>query len=206
MQQNYEISCMVTIRSKNPDSFMFQSQGIDMTRLQSKSFSIPLIEEETEGQEEEELKDLKSALKNTKEKYGIEGVVSGALYSNYQRKRIEKVCDSLGLKIFAPLWHINQEKEMREILKKGFKFMVVKISADGLDKSWLGKVITEDDIDKLVKLDKKIGFNVAFEGGEAETLMIDGPIFKKRIEIIRAEKILESEHLGVYEIHKAKLV
>jgi diphthine-ammonia ligase len=206
MQQNYDISCMVTMKSKNPDSFMFQSEGIGIAKLQSKSFGIPLLEQETKGEKEKELQDLRKVLGKAKKKYGIEGVVSGALYSNYQRERIEKVCDSLGLKIFSPLWHIDQEQEMRDLIKKGFRFVLVRISADGLSKEWLGKVITNKDIDKLVKLNEKIGFNIAGEGGEFETVMVDGPLFKKKVDIQDAQIVMEGECLGYYKIKKARLI
>ena len=89
----------------------------------------------TRGEKEDELIDLKKALQKAKKKYRIEGVVTGALYSNYQRERIEKVCDSLGLKIFSPLWHVSQEEEMREIIRAGFKIMLSSIAAYGDRKS-----------------------------------------------------------------------
>jgi diphthine-ammonia ligase len=206
MQQNYDISCMVTLLSKNQDSFMFQSQGVEMAKLQSKSFNIPLLEQKTSGNKEKELKDLEKVLKKAKEKYKIEGIVNGALYSNYQRERIEKICDKLGLKVFSPLWHINQEQEMRDIIKKGFRFILVKIAADGLNKDWLGKVITNKDIDKLVKLNQKIGINIAGEGGEFESLMIDGPIFTKKINIKKSTIEMEKEYIGLFHIDKASLV
>lgn len=205
MKQNYDIGCMITLRSSNPDSFMFHTPAIDMVKLQSKSIGIPLLEYETKGEKELELEDLKSALKLAKEKYGIEGLVTGALFSTYQRNRIEEVCDSLGLKIFAPLWHMDQETELREIVGRGFKFIIVKVCSDGLDKSWLNRVITEEDIDKLVNLSKKFGFNVAFEGGEAETLMVDGPIFRKPIRIVDSEIREESGNVAELMIKKAEL-
>ena len=204
MQQNYKISCMLTLHSKNPDSFMFQSHGTEMARLQSQSINIPLLEKETKGEKEKELEDLRTLLKEAKEKYQIEGVITGALYSNYQRDRIENICDELALKIFSPLWHIDQEQEMRDILKKGFRFIIVKIAADGLDESWLGKEISNEDIDKLVELNKKIGINIAFEGGEAETLMIDGPVFKQKLSV-KGEALMENEYTGIFQITKATL-
>jgi asparagine synthase (glutamine-hydrolysing) len=205
-RQNYSIECMITLKSKNPDSFMFHTPGINMVKLQARSIGIPLIEQETKGEKEKELEDLKKALKKAKEKYRIEGIVTGALFSNYQRERIEKVADSLGLKIFAPLWHINQETEIREIINQGFRFIITKISAYGLNKTWLNRVITEKDIDKLVKLNKKISINIAFEGGEAETLMIDGPIFNKKIEIQESKIKEESDIIAELIIKKARLV
>jgi diphthine-ammonia ligase len=205
-KQNYGIECMIALKSKNPDSFMFHYPGIDLVKLQAKSFGLPLVMQETKGEKEKELMDLKKALKKAKDKYGIEGVITGALFSNYQRERIEKVADSLGLKIFSPLWHMNQELEMRQMIDEGFEFILTKISADGLDKSWLNKVIGHDEVDKLVKLNDEIGINIAFEGGEAESLMINGPMFSKKIEIVDAKIKEESKIVAELLIKKAKLV
>ena len=190
MKQNYKIECLVTIKSKNKDSFMYHTPTIDLVRLQADSLGIPLIIQETWGEKEKELEDLKIVLKLAKKKYHIDGVVHGGLFSDYQRKRIEEICDSLGLKIFSPLWHMDQEKEIREVIRNGFEFIITKVACDGLDKSWLGRIITEKDVDKLVKIK---GINVAFEGGEAETLVVNCPIFSKKIDIkdyeIKCEKL-----------------
>ncbi|MBU4502139.1 MAG: diphthine--ammonia ligase [Nanoarchaeota archaeon] len=205
-KRGHEISCLITVKSKNPDSFMFHTPNIDLTELQAKAMGIPLIEQESEGKKEHELEDLEKVMKRAKDEYGIEGVTTGALFSEYQSKRIQKICDKLGLKVFSPLWHKDQETEMREIIREGFKFIITKIAADGLDESWLGKVITEKDVDKLVKLNEKIGFNIAFEGGEAESLMIDGPNFKSTLIIEEAENVMENKFTGYYNIIKAKLI
>jgi asparagine synthase (glutamine-hydrolysing) len=204
-KQNYNISCLISIKSKNPDSYMFHTPTIDLAKLQADSIGIPLIIQETQGEKEKELKDLEIAITKAKNKYSIQGIVTGAIFSNYQRSRIEKICDKLELKIFSPLWHMDQETEMREILNKGFKFIITKIAAYGLDESWLGREITSKDIDALVKINNKIKINVAFEGGEAETLMTDGPMFSSKLVIKKAEKIMEKEHTGVYKIIKAGL-
>lgn len=204
-KQGFDVKCMISLKSKNPDSFMFHTPNIEMVKLQSKSIGIPLIEQETKGEKEKELDDLKKALKKAKEKYGINGVVTGALFSNYQKERVEKIADSLELRVFSPLWHVEQEKEMREILDEGFKFILTKVAADGMDKSWLNKIITGNDIDNLAELNKKIGFNVAGEGGEFESLMVDGPIFGKRIKINDYEIKEESEIIAELVIKKAVL-
>lgn len=205
MRQNYKVECMITLRSRNPDSFMFHTPAIDMVKLQAKSIGIPLVEQDTEGEKEKELDDLKHALEKARQKYQIEGIVTGALFSNYQRDRIEKIADSLGLKIFAPLWHMDQETEMRQIIDSGFSFIITKVACEGLDKSWLGKPVTHKDIDKLAELNQRIGINIAFEGGEAETLMIDGPIFKKKIQIKDYEIKEESPAVAELKIKKAEL-
>ena len=137
--------------------------------------------------------------------YHIEGVVTGALFSNYQRDRVEKICDTLGLKIFSPLWHMDQEKEMRQLVDEGFEFVMSSIAAEGIDKSWLGKTIGHKEINKLVKLHEKIGFHIAGEGGEFESLVLDCPLFKKALEI-EDSKIHWDGVRGEMEIKKVKLV
>ncbi len=205
-RQNYSVECLISLISKNPESYMFHTPNIHMVELQAEAMGIPLVLQETEGHKEEELFDMEKALKRAKQDYDIQGVVTGALYSNYQRERIERVCDKLGLKIFSPLWHMNQEKEMRQILKKGYKFIFSSVASYGLDKSWLAGKITEKDVDRLVELNKKYRINIAGEGGEFESLVLDGPIFKKAIKIEDYDIIEENENTARMLVKKAKLV
>jgi len=202
--KNYPIKCLITLESENKDSYMFQSAGVNLANLQAQALNIPHLTIKTKGQKEKELKDLDSLIKKAKKDYYIEGIVTGALFSNYQRKRIEKICDKNNIKIFSPLWHMNQEKEMENILKLNFKFIIIKIAAYGLDKSFLGKEITLEDLEKLKELNKKFSFNVAGEGGEFETFVTDMPLFNKRIKI-EGKKIMENENTGEFIITNAIL-
>jgi diphthine-ammonia ligase len=199
------VACLITLISKNPDSYMFHTPNIHLAKLQAEAIGLPLVEQATLGEKEKELSDLKKAIKKAKQNYEIEGVVSGAFASKYQKERIENTCKELGLKSITPLWAQDPEKLMREMIRKGFKFMLSSIAALGLDKSWLGRVLDEKDIDKLAQLHKKVGIHIAFEGGEAESLMIDGPVFKRKIKILESEVKMETECTGVYRILKAEI-
>ena len=190
-KRNFEITCIATITSKNKDSYMYHTPNVDLVKLQAESLNLPLIEKETEGIKEQELDALEKALQEAKERFAVQGIVTGALYSSYQRERVEKVADRLGLKVFSPLWHMDQEYEMRDIIKKGFTIVLSSVAAYGLDKSWLGRELNLKDIDKLVELKNKYGLNVAGEGGEFESLVIDMPLFKKKI-YVKKSRIYES--------------
>lgn len=205
-QQNYAVECLITIKSQNPDSYMFHTPNIELAQLQAEAMGIPLIEEITPGEKEIELEDMKNAIQRAKDEFGIEGVVTGALYSNYQRERIERVCDELGLKAFSPLWHIDQEKEMKQLLSIGFEFIFSSIAAYGLDKSWVGRTIDEKDIERLVRLNEKIGLNVAGEGGEFESFVLDGPMYNKKIEIRELDVVELDEYTAKVMIKDAVLV
>ena len=203
--QNYEVSCLVTIESANPDSYMYHTPNISLASLQAESMQIPIIVHKTKGEKEKELAELEAALKEAVEKYKIEGVVCGAFASTYQRDRVQRICENLNLRLFAPLWGKEQEAGIREMVKAKIKFIIVKIASQGLDKSWLGREITEKDIDKLVEINEKFGFNVAGEGGEFETLVLDAPMFKKQLKILESEIKEESEHVAELIIKKAEL-
>jgi diphthine-ammonia ligase len=206
IDQNYEISCFITINSKNPDSYMYHGPNTHLAREISKSSNIPLIEKETKGEKEEELKQLKEAIYDAIKNYHIEGIVTGALFSVYQRERIEKICEELGIKCFSPLWHMNQKEELELLLKKGFKFCMVKIAAYGFDTSWLGKEITVKEIEKLVLLQEKYLINVAGEGGEYESLTLKAPFMKKELVIKNFEIIKENEYTATMKILDVELV
>ena len=99
-QSGYKLACLISIFSKNPESYMFHTPNIKLVKQQSEVMDTPLIIQETKGEKEIELKDLEKAIKKAKEKYKIDTVVTGALASNYQASRIKKICDKLKLKCF----------------------------------------------------------------------------------------------------------
>lgn len=204
-RQNYQLSCLITLRSKNKDSYMFQTAGIEVVDLQAQAMNLPLITQTTPGEKEKELQDLKRALQTAQEEYHIDGIITGALASTYQRERIENICEELGLKTFSPLWHKLQEQEMSELLGQGFKFILTAIAADGLDKSWLNRIMTKEDVEKLKAMNQKNGLNVAGEGGEFESLVLDCPLFKKRVVIKEFEIKEDGKNTARLIIKKAYL-
>ncbi len=205
-QQNYELKCLITLKSKNKDSYMYHTPNIDLVSLQAEALGLPLILQETLGEKEKELLDLEKALFRAKKEFGIEGIVVGALFSTYQRDRVQNVANTLGLKVFAPLWHKDQLTLLHELLVNHFEVIIVHVAADGLDESFLGRKLDKELISKLIELNKKNGINVAFEGGEAETLVLDCPMFSKKLKILGTEKNMSSEFSGTLKVKKAELI
>lgn len=203
MEQNYAIQCFITIDSENKDSYMYHGPNTHLAKLQAQKSNKPLITVRTKGVKEEELKELKKAIKQAKKQYNIEGIITGALYSDYQRKRIEKICEEIGIKCYHPLWHMNQEEELKLLEKKGFEWIMVKIAAYGLNKEWLGKKIRTKHIQKLKKLHEKYQINIAGEGGEYESLVLNAPFFESPIKIKKSKIIEESKNEATLIIEKA---
>ncbi len=203
LEAKEDVKYLLSMKSKNDESYMFHVPNIHVTDLLSEALDIPIMSVETDGVKEEELEDLKAAFLDLKD-LGVEAIYTGALYSVYQKSRIEKLGDDVGLKIISPYWHVDELEYMRKIVSLGFKIMICGVAAWGLDESWLGRIIDYDTIDELVRLNEKYHVDIAFEGGEAETLAIDGPIFKKRIEILKYKKEWHLDS-GVFVIEDAVL-
>lgn len=204
--KKYEVKCLLALVSENPESYMFHVPNIKFTKMQAKSLELPLLMEKTEGKKEEELKDLRNLIIIAKKKYKIEVIAAGALASKYQKERIQAVCADLGLELFAPLWGVNAEDYMNEIIKNRFKAVITAVSAEGLDRSFLGNVIDNDVLNKLKGISKKTGINITGEGGEYESFVLDGPIFKKKLVVKDFEIKMERENTGVYKIKEIKLL
>jgi predicted ATP pyrophosphatase (TIGR00289 family) len=203
LNEKEDVKYLLSMKSRNAESYMFHVPNIHITDLLSEALDIPIMSVETDGIKEEELEDLKHAFQDLKN-LGIECIYTGALYSQYQKSRIEKLGQEVGLKIISPYWHVDELEYMREIVSLGFKIIISGVAAWGLDESWLGRVIDDDVIDELVKLNEKYYVDIAFEGGEAETLAIDGPIFKKKVKILKDRKEWHHDS-GVYIIEDAVL-
>ncbi len=203
MKQN-KVVCLISVISANKESYMFHTPNIHVTELQAEAMGIPLLQKTTIGMKEDELEDLKTAVAEAKEKFKIEGVVTGAIESVYQSSRIKKICDELGLCCVNPLWKSDQKKLLEELLDKKFKVIISGVFAHPLDEKWLGKEIDNKVIDELVAMRDKYGISPSGEGGEIETTVLDAPFFKKRIEILESERIFKDDS-GVFVIKKARL-
>ena len=203
LDKGEDVKYLLSMKSVNDESYMFHVPNIHLTNILAEALQIPIIIAETQGIKEEELQDLKCEFEKLK-KLGIECIYTGALYSQYQKSRIEKLGAEVGLKIISPYWHVDELEYMKKIVSLGFKVIIIGTFAEGLDESWLGREITEKTIEELIYLNKKYHINLAFEGGEAETLVIDGPIFKKSIKIIDGKKQWDIDN-GVYIIEDVKL-
>ena len=203
LEMKEDVKYLLSMKSRNDESYMFHVPNIHVTDLLAEALEIPIMSVETDGIKEEELKDLKAAFEKLKSS-GVECIYTGALYSQYQKSRIEKLGSEVGLEIISPYWHVDELEYMRKIVSLGFKIIISGVAAWGLDESWLGRVIDDDVIDELVKLNEKYYVDIAFEGGEAETLAIDGPIFKKKLKILKDRKEWHRDS-GVYIIEDAVL-
>lgn len=180
-KEGYTISCLISVISENPESYMFHTPSISEVKKQADSMDIPIIIINTKGEKELELIDLERVIKKAKNDFGINAVITGAVESAYQASRVQKICDNLDLDCFNPLWQKNQIELLNELLENNFKIIIIGVFAYPLDEKWLGKIIDKEFIINVKNLQKKYDINPAGEGGEFETFVLNCPLFKKEL-------------------------
>lgn len=195
----WTIAAFVTLRPEHPNPELFHHPNTEWVRLQAEAAGVPWRSRELpSGADEAEA--LGTALRGL----AADGIVSGALASEFQRTRFERVCHGLGLRSFAPLWHHDPAQHLRDLLATRIRARIVHVAAEGLDRSWLGRELDLAAAEQLSRVAARSRLNVAGEGGEYETFVTDAPLFRSRIEIEAASTRWRRDE-GTWTIQKARL-
>jgi len=198
-QRGLEVSRLVTVIPGDPDAMLYHTPNIGLTSQLSDCLGIPLITKEAGRGEERELEALRAVLDGL----AVDGLIMGTIASDYQKSRVDAVCHDLGLRCFAPLWRHDQVSLMNEYLKAGFRIIITGVAAEGLDADWLGREIDEAVLGELLVLNRKHGLSPCGEGGEYESLVLDGPNFRKRLVIEQADREWKGSS-GTLKVVRAK--
>lgn len=179
---DHEIACAITVKSTNRFSYMFQSLGFEYTSMQLFAQGVEQHVVETSGEKEEELVDLEKGIEETIEKFGVEGVVTGAIESIYQASRIQKICAKLNLWCFNPLWQMDKKKMLQE-LEENFQGVILGVFAYPLDESFVGVEMGNSLYTKLQDYEERYQISAIGEGGEFESFISNGPMYKYPLNI-----------------------
>lgn len=171
-----DVRYLVTARPENRDSYMFHSANLDAVASIAKVAGMKYVEIPTQGRKEEELADLESGLADL----DVEGVIAGAVASQYQADRVKTITDRLGVELFTPLWHMDTEALIREVADR-METIIIVTAAEGLDEDFLGARFDEALIRRLMQVAAVHRINLAGEGGEYETLTLNAPFYSRPI-------------------------
>lgn len=199
-QWGWDVSHLVSVAPKGEDSMMFHWPNVHLTPLLAEAMGREHVLAEVSGQPEREVEELGQVLRPL----GVDGIVSGAVASEYQRTRLERMGHALGLKTFTPLWHKEPLGLLRSLRAAGFRAIVVGCFAEGLGPAWLGRELDEPALEQLAALQRARGIHPGGEGGEYESLVLEGPGWKGRLELVRADKEWHRDR-GVLRVREARL-
>ncbi len=206
LQEGMEPACILVVSSERSDSWMFHTIATELAVLQAEAVGLGGLVRmaRVSGVKEAEVEELAGELRRAREETGFNVIVVGALASRYQRRRVERIAEKLGVRVYAPAWMVDHEYYMKHLVSIGFKIAITRISTMGLPLGFLGKTLTLSDVEEIIARSRRYGFHPAFEGGEAETLVIDAPHYKKSL-LVEAEPVRLSDYEAELRILEARL-
>jgi ABC transporter with metal-binding/Fe-S-binding domain ATP-binding protein len=202
----HDVVCLISILPEISDSMLFHYPNIHLTGALAQAIGLPIREFHSgDAKLETEISILENAISLVKDEFGIDGIVHGGISSNFQKRNFEKVCSDMQLSVYSPLWNLDPSTYLHNLIDENFEITIVSVSALGLGREWLGITLNHDYVDKLEFLSTKYGFNLNFEGGEGETLVVDCPIYKKKLKI-REGIVKWFGDNGIFEISEYELI
>ncbi|KAL0217822.1 hypothetical protein RCL1_008671 [Eukaryota sp. TZLM3-RCL] len=212
VQAGHDLSCVVNLTSpaadgSELDSYCFQTVGDNLISGIADCLNVPLVQGTIRGSainqnldygitKGDEVEDLYNVLLQAKTLHNVEAVCAGALFSTYQKLRVESVCDRLGLACICPIWETDQLELLHQMKAVGLEAIMIKVACLGLDRRHLGKSVTEQ-LPMLQELTSKYAINPAGEGGEYESLTLFCPgIYRKRLVVEESEVVTHSDDFG----------
>jgi diphthine-ammonia ligase len=200
-QWGWDVPVLVTVQPQGEESLMFHWPNVGLTPLLAEAWGKEHILAQVSGEPEREVQELGEVLRPL----GLDGIVSGAVASEYQRTRLERMGHGLGLRTFAPLWHKEPLALLESMARAGFDARVAGCFAEGLTKEWLGRPLDAAAQRDLAALQARLGVHPGGEGGEYESIVLHGPGWKQRVEVVHAEKEWHRDR-GVWRVREARLV
>ena len=188
-QMGHEIACLVTVRPEDSASWIFHTPNLSVVPKMAEAMGMELVTVSSDGTEEGDMEAMRSVLSGL----DVDGIVVGALWSDYQWDRMNLICGDLGLVVLAPLWRKDQDTVYDEMVSAGIEAVIAGVFAEGLDAGWLGRRLDADTKKQLATLRGRYGISIMGEGGEYESMTLDSPMHVKRLRIESSEKRMERD-------------
>lgn len=204
LEQEWDVQALISVKPKSTESFLYQYATVEWTRLSSEALGIPVIHIKSEKiGAKDEADELEDTFKNLQ----VGAILMGGVgLQETQIREIKRVAAKFGINIIVPYQNYTSGELFERTVSSGFDIMLTDVATDGLGPEWLGKKLNKSNADEFKRLSKKFGFDVLGEGGYYNTFVVDGPIFKKKIEVLKTRKVWDNKtSSGYLEIEEANL-
>ena len=200
-QMGHDIPYLVTVEPTDRASWIFHTPNLSIVPDMAEAMGRRLVTAVSDGTEQGDMEALHDVLDGL----DVDGIVVGALWSDYQWDRMNMVCGDLGLTVLAPLWRKSQDMVYDEMVNAGIDAVIAGVFAEGLDERWLGRHLDVSAEKDLKVLRDRYGISIMGEGGEYESLTLDSPMHLKKLRIDRSENRME-RNAGTLEVSKVSLI
>ncbi|MBI2542047.1 diphthine--ammonia ligase [Candidatus Woesearchaeota archaeon] len=204
--KGWNIKYLISVKPTRKDCFLFHYATVEHTKDIAKMLGIPHFYVKCKVADPVKEADIvREIVEGNQKKMNVDAVVLGGTgLQETQLKSIQKALMPLGVEAFAS--HAGEEHDivMEQMLSKGYEILITQIASEGL-KDWLGKKITKDNFPQLKKDSVRYGFHIGFEGGYADTLVTDCPLYTQRLVIEDMSTIFEDDYCGHVVINKYRM-
>ena len=184
MKAGCEVSYLLNMLDETGERERAHGTRPFLLRLQAEAMGIPMVQVNASWELYE--LEIKTAVRSLKHA-GIDGGVFGDIDPPEHRAWVERVCEELAIKPLLPLWGCDPYALLHEFVTAGFEAIIV---ATRVNEEWLGRKIDTSFISELQECD----FHAAGESGEYHSFVINGPLFKRRIQESETERVHRGDH------------
>ncbi len=203
LSRGWDIQYLLSVKPTRKDCYLFHYATVEHTPKQAQILGLKQIMVKCNVANPKKEAQI---VKDVVEKNKVDALILGGVGLQVtQLKSIQDALLPLGVEVFATHAGFDHDKIIEEMLDKGYKFMITQVASDGLMK-WLGIEITKENFNDLERDAFEYGFHIGFEGGYADTFVLDGPIFKKSIEVMESRKIIDDDYCGHIVFKRLRLV
>ncbi|MBI2581002.1 diphthine--ammonia ligase [Candidatus Woesearchaeota archaeon] len=208
LEKGWNVRYLLSVKPTRTDCYLFHFATVEHTPLQAEALGLKhylLSCSVADPKKEAAIVEKFVAEKQKSAAERVEAVILGG--TGLQATQIRSIQEALmpyGVEVFAAHSGEDHETVFRKMLEEGFEIVVTQVAAEGAPK-WLGKTITKQNFEELKKDSERYGFHLGFEGGHADTFVVDAPMFKKRILVEKTERVMEGAYSGHVVIKKPGL-
>lgn len=206
IQKGWNIKYLLSVKPNRKDCYLFHFATVEQTKELASILSINHIYIKCRvANPRKEANVVKEVVEKNQAKARIDALILGGTgLQETQLKSLQNALMPLNVEAFAMNSGEDHDLLMEAMLNQGYRILITQIASDGL-KEWLGKTITRENFSQLKKDSVRYGFHIGFEGGYADTLVTDCPLFQKRLVIEDMSIILEDDYCGHVVINKYRL-
>ena len=205
-EKGWNIKYLISVKPTRKDCFLFHFATVEQTKDLAKMLGIPHFYVKCSVADPvKEAEIVKDVVEKSQKKLKVDAVVLGG--TGLQETQLKSIQNALrALKVDAFAAHSGEDHDliMEQMLQNGYEIMITQIASDGL-KDWLGKKITKDNFAQLRKDSVKYGFHIGFEGGYADTLVLDCPLFTKRMAVEGMSVVFDDNYCGHVVVNKYRM-
>jgi diphthine-ammonia ligase len=185
------VTCLVVF---TPQDAIFHAHPLPVMEEQAKSLSLPLHRIIIPKGCTDFIQAYVDGIQTLKDDHSVQVIVTGDmdLVGTMQRNWIEECAECAAVGVYLPLWKADRETVLREVIDNGFRVVFSCVKTPYFDASWIGRFLDQsalDDLRKLclVKYENVKPLDLGGENGEYHTMCVDGPLYRRNVQIALVE-------------------